>query len=102
MNQKTLTAVVRKENDFFVFKGASLKELANQMETGLNDIDPCKITIFRDKDKIKKEMSELCSRLEAISNLLNPDFGPSDLDRGIGSILLTDLATDMRALTSSY
>lgn len=102
MNQKTLTAVVRKENDFFVFKGESLKELANQMETGLNDIDPCKITIFRDKDTIKKEMSELCSRIEAISNLLNPDFEPSDLDRGIGSILLADLATDMRALTSSY
>lgn len=71
------------------------------METRLNDIDPCKITIFRDKDKIKIEMAKVCHRIEVLSIFLNPEVKESELDRSIGSILLADLATDMRALTNS-
>jgi hypothetical protein len=53
------------------------------------DIDPCKITIFRDRDNIRSEVAELCHRIEALSALIDPDFKASDISR----------STDMRVLS---
>jgi hypothetical protein len=97
-NQDPLTVVVRIQDDSMVFRVATLKELTDKMEAW-RDIDPCRITIFRDREMIRTQISELCHRIEALSDLINPEEEASDISRCIGSTLLADMTGEMSGLS---
>lgn len=95
--EQPLIAVVRTQEDSLIFKVASLQELADKIES-IPNLDPCKVTIFKDRDRIGLEAAELSHRIEALSVFMNPEGEASNLNRTVGTFLLTDMVTDMRGL----
>lgn len=97
-DQEDLIVLVRKQdNTCLALNVKSLHEFADKM-TAWDDINQCTITLFKSHDAVKLQFTEICSRIEALSTLINPSEEADHINRIICSNILVEMSNDMNAL----